>query len=421
MRTNLTLIAALALTATMGTAVTACASSDAVTGGTPPTDTSTTAETIVPKEETSGTTGQDTAPEPKDTGTADTGGGGADVATDATADAAPDVVDAGTPAACAKGKGCYNGKCCTCFPDKKESHCEQGIDNSLSGIASLANSQLQGSVDEGQVNLLAEFVSPTLDGKEFTLNMYTGDLDPSNDGKDGDTICDVTAPGCKWTLADINYDKDCKPLIAFQNAKITSGKLTAGGPDGVFRLSIPIQGFNLDLLVTMARIEADVTLSKDGKSVEAIAGILAGAVPKKSIEDAVAKLGDKLPISPDAVKQILTSVVKEDIDGLGADGNPGKDGKYDSSSIAIKFEGVLGTITMVEVKPVEPPKDADAGSPPPPPPEMCKTYPTTFSPSAYRLTKVGLGENAKAGNGLDVDGICVEPDGDPGVKCPVGG
>ena len=240
---------------------------------------------------------------------------------------------------CEQGLAEYNGQCCTCSPPKD---CEAGIDNMLSGIASLANSSLQGSIDDGSVNVIAEMSADWKTTDQFSLRMYTADL------AEGDEECNVTTGACNWQLSLSALSDDCSALIAFDNAKITDGKLTAGGPDGVFQLTLPIAGFELVLMVSRARIEADVTLSDEG-DVTSINGILGGAIPKASLVDAVNALDpESLPISKDVVLNILSNVIQEDMDVLDADGNPGTDGTMDASSVSLLFEAIPGTITGVE-------------------------------------------------------------------------
>ena len=260
---------------------------------------------------------------------------------DATADTGGDTIveqDTGPKPTCGQGSACYAGQCCTCSPPKD---CEAGIDNMLSGIASLANSSLQGSVDDGSVNILTEFGGDTANGAEFSLRMYTGDLDPSN------ADCNVITDACSWQLSLAAIKADCSALISFENATIVDGKLTAGGADGVFKLTLPIANIELVLTVSRARIEADVT--SEGDQITGISGILAGAIAKKALQAAIEALDpEDLPISKDVIMNILSNVIKEDIDTLDADGNPGSDGVLDSSSVAIKFEAVPATITGFE-------------------------------------------------------------------------
>jgi hypothetical protein len=126
------------------------------------------------------------------------------------------------------------------------------------------------------------------------------------------------------------------------------GKLTAGGADGIFQLSIPVTAdIELALIITRAQIEAEVTVDGDG-NITSIKGILGGAVPKKALEQAIDNLDDDaLPIPKDAIKNILDTAVQTDIDGLDADGNPGTDGIKESASVAIKFEGIPAIIAGV--------------------------------------------------------------------------
>ena len=274
------------------------------------------------------------------------GSGSSDTPTPDTSSGDTSVPDTTPTSKCEEGSTEYNDQCCTCSPPKD---CEAGIDNMLSGIASLANSSLQGSIDDGSVNVIAEMSSDWSTADTFALRMYTGDLAPTNED------CNVSTDSCEWHLSLSSLTKDCAPLIAFNNAKIADGKLTAGGPDGVFQLTLPIAGFDLVLMVARARIEADVTI-EDG-NVTSINGILGGAIPKASLVEAVNALDpESLPISKDVILNILSNVIQEDMDVLDADGNPGSDGEMDASSVALIFEAIPGTIGGFEApETTEPP------------------------------------------------------------------
>lgn len=351
---------------------------------------------------TGGTTGGDS-----DASVSDTGPGGGDSAMpegdvademDTGGGATTGTEDTAKPPeeGCAAGFGCNAGQCCSCSPVG----CENGIDNSLSGLAGLANSSLQGSINDGQVNLVAELAGDTSDGVEFDLNMYNAELDEAN------ADCDVAEAECDWILGIAAFTDDCSPLIAFDNAMINGDVLTAGGPDGVFALAIPIQGLVLELTVTLARIEGTVEKDADG-NITKITGLLAGAIPKSSLEEAVDNLpAEGLPIPKESIKSILDNVVKADIDGLDADGNPGQDGVVESASVSILFEGIPANITGVE----EVPEGQD-------PPPLCDTPPETFSEVAFRINSLQLGDSGKVGQGLDVDEVCRAPDADQGELC----
>jgi hypothetical protein len=295
--------------------------------------------------------------------------------------------DFGPPPPCPTGSKCDGLVCCTC----SGTDCEQGIDNSLSGIASLANSALQGVIDSGDLNLIAELSVDA--GDTFALNFYTAGLDPS----DGD--CNVGVGPCQWQLGLEAFDAECRPLYTLKDATIdTQGKLTAGGPDGLFVLSLPIQSFVLELEIVSARIEGQVTTS--GDVITGMSGILAGVVPKVALAAAVDKLpSEGLPLPKPAIKNLLDKVIRADVDALDAEGKPGTDGVKESASIAIRFAGVPGVIASVESTEGQDPAAA------------CVEPPAieSFSPLVFRMTTLALGESGKVGQGLDVDGWCDDP------------
>ena len=307
-------------------------------------------------------------------------------ATDATDSAddtdATDATDA--TEACPDGSSCNNGKCCTCAGIG----CGGGLDNALSQLSSLANGPLQESLDDGDVNLVAEFDGDTSDGTEFSLNMFIAELAADN------ADCDITKDTCNWELDLAAFDANCEPLIAFNNAVIDGTSLTAGGTDGIFVLSLPIAGINLEITVTSARIVGEVT--KEGDAITGLSGILAGAVPKKGLLDAVGNLGDDLPISPSAIENILNNVLSVDIDGLDAEGNPGTDGVKESYSVGIPFRGIPANIVGTQAA-------ADDETP------ACAEPPTTFSSVGFRMVELSLGTGGTEGQAIDVDGICTDP------------
>ncbi|MBT9556433.1 MAG: hypothetical protein IV100_10410 [Myxococcales bacterium] len=334
-------------------------------------------------------------------GTDDSDGTDATDAADGT-----DAVDAtdgsdgtdGIPGECPLGTSCTPlGLCCTC----SGTGCELGIDNAMSGIASLANTALQDAVTAGELNLLVELGGvPSIPmGAEgdpstpvtttFTLNVYPAMPDVE---------CDLAAGPCPWTLENAGFDAECNPRISFDNAMITGDTLTAGGIDGTFLFTLPIQGFVLELKVAFVRIEG--TVVRDGDVITGINGIIAGAIAKSDIAGAVDALPDEgLPLPKSAIKNLLENVIKADIDALDSSGLPGQDGAPESASIALLFEGVPAMIAGVEPATSEPPVD------------QCAVPPSaeSFTAPVFRLSLLQIGESGGTGQGLDVDGICVEP------------
>jgi hypothetical protein len=268
----------------------------------------------------------------------------------------------------------------------------------LSSIAGLFNDKWNDSIIDGTNNFLIEFSGDYAGGEVFSLRFYAGELDPSNAG------CDFNTGPCLWQLSQNSLKPDCTGLITFGNAKIVDGKLTAGGVGGVFYLAIPAADIVLDLTVLHARIEADVTM--EGGQVKALTGLLGGAIPKQILHDAIDNVDpEKLPVAKEVLINLLDTIILNDIDTLGADGNPGADGVLDSASVAIKIEASPATITGFQT-PTEP-----GGA-------ICAEPPTTFG-TALRVQSLQIGTSGKTGEGLDIDGICLIPDAEAQEWCPV--
>ncbi len=99
----------------------------------------------------------------------------------------------------------------------------------------------------------------------------------------------------------------------------------------------------MTLTITLydARIEADGVVS--GDQVTFIQGILAGAVPKQQLKDAIAALPPEveLPMPKEQIIALLDLLVQADMDGNG-------DGQKESASIGIRLEGIAGLITGLD-------------------------------------------------------------------------
>lgn len=218
----------------------------------------------------------------------------------------------------------------TCSPP---GDCEAGLDNSLAPFAGLANQPLQEAVDEGEVILLFEHRGFNTGGQPYTLALWQGEpVDPG---------CDVQHTTCAYLVPEELIGPDCEPLVAFQNAKVTGTKLTAGGVGNHYPFSIPIApGVVLDVVLVNAMMEATLTLQ--GGQPKAMTGVLAGAVPKAVMIAAVQAIpDDQLPVSKDLVLQMLNLLVVNDVDSDG-------DGNLDAASVGIRFGSIAGVIAGVE-------------------------------------------------------------------------
>ena len=223
----------------------------------------------------------------------------------------------------------------TCAP---ADDCEQGLNNQLSGLLSQleafvdADAEIAVALEEGSIVLLMEFVSMSNSGSPFTINLLTGS--PVEDRG----ICDYQADKCDYLVDVSSFDPVfCDPVISFDNATISDGKLWAGGADYVFVVPVPIQeGFLLVVEAHMAKLSAVV--SGSGDTMKLTDGLLGGAVRKDKLMEAVDLLPEEgLPVGKGMIKNLLDMFVQPDVD---AD----FDGELEAASIGMKFGAIAGNI-----------------------------------------------------------------------------
>ncbi len=228
----------------------------------------------------------------------------------------------------------------TCAP---AGDCELGLNNQLSGLLGQianfvdANSELAKALDEGKLVLLAELVGYEGEGVPFTLNMYLGDpVVPKEE-------CDFQTEVCDYLVAPGSFDLAfCAPLISFDEALVENGKLTAGGPDSLFSLAIPVTD---DLLLTvtanMAQIQGSFVA---GEPPTITAGLVGGAIRKdkllESIQAVPDEMFDGLPVSKAMFANIIEMFVQNDVD-------TDDDGEPDAASVGIKFSTIGAQLTGV--------------------------------------------------------------------------
>lgn len=229
----------------------------------------------------------------------------------------------------------------TCAP---EDDCEDGLDNQLSGLLGQIvqfvdpDEAMAGALEDGSIVLLVELVDFADDGSPFLLNMYLGDPVADKD------TCDYQADTCEYLVDPNSFDPAaCEPLIAFDNATVTDGKLTAGGPDNLFNLSIPVQdGLVLDVTANMAQIQGDIV--GDGAQRTIANGLVGGAIRKDKLIESVQAVPDELfedlPVSKSMVINIIEMFITPDID-TDDDGDP------DAASVGLKFATIPAVLTGV--------------------------------------------------------------------------
>jgi len=219
-----------------------------------------------------------------------------------------------------------DGNSKTCSP---KSSCSGGIDNSLGALSGLVNGPLQGAVDKGSLNISVEFGSYKQGPIELAVHQV--DVHKSN------PKCDINKAHCKYTAAMSLLDpKTCKPTVKLAG-KLVGDKFSAGGKGTIFPFNLPIQpGVDLKVSIYDVRIEGTVKVS--GGKLTSMTGILAGAVPKKDLLEAINAVPDAdLPLPKATLISILDSTVAQDMDTNG-------DGNKDAASISLKIKGIGATL-----------------------------------------------------------------------------
>ena len=223
----------------------------------------------------------------------------------------------------------------TCAPTT--AGCSEGIDNSMAGLSGAANGPLGDAVADGSLFLLFEHIALQTDGSPYTLALLIGE--PVSE------TCDFQAETCDYLVQRSSFDEEsCDPLILFAGATITDGVLDAGGPDATFPFQIPIQdGLVLEVVIYSAHIVADVTMA--GDDVAELDGVIAGAIPKQQLIDAVEAVPEEtfteIGITKSFVLTLVDALITNDIDTDG-------DGTADAASIGIPFHAIGATLAGLE-------------------------------------------------------------------------
>ncbi|MFH1530718.1 MAG: hypothetical protein ABIK09_08325 [Pseudomonadota bacterium] len=229
----------------------------------------------------------------------------------------------------------------TCAP---EGDCQDGLDNNLGaaligleGVVNV-NAEMVAGLESGAIILLAESMAPALDGTTFTIRMYAGEeVEPDP------LVCNWQTDVCDYLIEPeaINTET-CDVVVEFDNATIIEGHLSAGGPDAVFALSIPLlEGAMLTMTARRARVEA-TTVVEDSKITALADGVIGGAINKVEVQEACQALPDdlfvQLGLGKDMVCPMLDLLLVADID-------TDEDPSLDSVSVGIKFAAIQGNIT----------------------------------------------------------------------------
>ena len=232
----------------------------------------------------------------------------------------------------------------TCSPADS---CADGIDNAASALAFFINKPLIAAVQNGSFSFVAEFQNYQGEGQEFTLNLYQVNMAASS--KTTVPPCDGQKDVCEWEVFQAAMTPDCQPKFSFPKATVVGGKLKAGGAGTLFAMDASIMGAsNATLYVMGASIQGTVKFGPDGKTIQAIAGVLGGAVPQKTVVDVINSMDDALfaqfGMTKAAALELIKGLLEIDIDTDG-------DGTPDASSIGLRFSAIGAKITGFQTAP----------------------------------------------------------------------
>jgi len=214
----------------------------------------------------------------------------------------------------------------TCAP---AGSCSAGIDNALSMLGGFANEALTKEVTDGNVIFLFEHRDFSAAGEVYEVVFHIGEA--------ADDQCEVQSETCPYLIMADAFAEDCTPLVSLDNAQVTGATLAAGGQGYGFPLVLPISDGVL-LEVTLYATSVQAQISFEAGQPAALDGILAGAISKQALIDAVdAVPADELPLDKDLLIQMIQGLIQSDIDTDG-------DGDMDAASIGLPFTAIAGTI-----------------------------------------------------------------------------
>jgi hypothetical protein len=244
--------------------------------------------------------------------------------------------------------GDVDGDPATTFPGEGDvtdsssfSACESGLNNALIALQDLASgfgvdlrTQILESTNSGSINATVELID--LGEGAWTLNFYQSEVAVDNVyDEDAGTwsvcnISDAASSPCDFDIDIVSFDETCSPLVSME-ATLDDNKLTAGGPDEVFSLALPLEDVGtINLAISSVNVTADVSMAE--MQVSGVTnGLLTGVLPKEGI---LALVNNLLPpdigVPPELVISLLEGIFDIDTDG---------DGLNDALSVGLMFEG----------------------------------------------------------------------------------
>ena len=224
-----------------------------------------------------------------------------------------------------------DGDLSTCAP---AGDCQAGVDNALAVMAAVVNAPLTAAVEDGISMLVFEMGAATFDGQDFPLAIYDTELTNASLAAG----CDYQAKTCSYYPVQTSFGPDCEAWASFDAARMSAGKLEAGGPHSTVSLVFDVsESSQFVLSLARAQVRGVYTLGDDGL-VDSVYGVIGGAVPKQQLIDGILGVDEAdLPIDKETAVSLLELLVVEDID-LDGDGTP------DAASAGVRFEAIAAVL-----------------------------------------------------------------------------
>ena len=244
----------------------------------------------------------------------------------------------------------------TCAPS---GNCSAGIDNQAAELQAIANALVPGGFDINQEiannigtldwgTLLADFVNYTADGATFVMPLYIGAE------QTGGTTCQFQNQSCNFFVGRYNFDRQCRPQVALDNAVINGGVLTAGGTGYDMTVEFSYDGSTYAPTVYDLQVEAQVQKNVLGQVTGLGWGsLVGGAIRKDYVIDMMNLLlpgpgttviysdpGIPLTLTKDDVLAYLNGVLQPDVDTDG-------DGVNDGITFGLILSALSGNVLQI--------------------------------------------------------------------------
>lgn len=216
----------------------------------------------------------------------------------------------------------------TCAPKGK---CSGGIDNAFAALAFAINPVLSNAVSSGALQFVADFDGFKGPNAFFNLHLYYANQTSASLASQ----CKPQTQPCSWAVSQQAFTAKCVPRVTFSDAKLVGTKLTAGGAGTLFAMEVSLAGGDATFLVKGARLEGQLQLASDGKTVLKFDGVIGGSMTEKAILSTFQGLPDDAfkPLTKPGAMALVKSLLVLDID---ADG----DGKPESTSVGLKVKAI---------------------------------------------------------------------------------